>query len=196
MDIIKTSKWSDDEDDQNFDMRLKAKQQGPALPTKLIEETDKNKEDAFLGWIQKPDTQDELKNANLGAVKANSVGMVQDLLKREISVNRYESGPTKVLRIGKTKKADRLASAVNSIDFLPSRFDKSGSKGPLWMFSGLGKELRFGRVREKERKVDLEGNFFFDRESFLVSRFLDESTVVSLSQRKRSVFRFFIRLIY
>ena len=192
MEIVNTNKWSDDEDDQNFDMRLKARQQGPALPTKLIEETDETKESAFLGWVQEPDTQEELKVTNLGGTKASSGGMVQNLLKREISVNVYESGPTKVLRIGKTKKADRLASAVNSIDFLPSRFHKNGSKGPLCMFSGLGKEIRFGRVNEKKRMVDLEGNFFFDRESFLVTRFLDENTVVSLSQRKRWVSGVFI----
>ena len=47
-----TAQWSDDEEDQLFEMRTKAKNSLISLPTKLKEEPNLLIQKNFLGWAQ------------------------------------------------------------------------------------------------------------------------------------------------
>lgn len=178
----KVSKWSDDEDDQDFEMRQKQVSGGLSLPSKLIEETNIFREKAFLGWAKGKAKSKSNQNQKLETEKSR----IGKLLAQEQQGNaKYQNKfIARVKPLSQIMKKDSLKCAVKTIDFLPT---KTASDKVTWLYAGVGKVLRICTLDVRAREYKLEQSFYFQNENILKSRFLDSSTVVSHLLKKKHI---------
>ena len=174
------AKWSDDEDDLNFEMRQKGKESGISLPTKLKEEPDQIKSNSFLGWVKKPSEKKLILNQ-----KPQNLYSVKNLLKREQNNSSINKQQDCITSVSKTVKHHSLKSSVKSIDRLQNGFQNNNTS--KWLFCGLGKTLKTCDLFEDRNEYDITNSFFFNNESFLKTRFLDSNKTLSHLLKKRYV---------
>ena len=183
----KASKWSDDEDDQDFIMRQKQMKQEISLPTKLIEEPNKLKEKSFLNWAKKTELKEDSINPKFS--KSSRIGRI---LRKEQNnkIDQTLGENSGVTPISQILKKDSLKCAVKTLDYLPNNTQTTPM---LWLYAGIGKTLKICKLDTQNNSYSIVNSFFFQNENILQSRFLDSSTVASQILKKKYVSIFDIK---
>lgn len=177
MESVSKAKWSDDEEDQEYEMREKTLNSNiVSLPTKVQDDTADLVVNDFLKWTQSKQTASEIMPEQINKQT------VRDLLQGETK-NISTKENVIVRPITKLLKKDHLRSAVNSIDAFPQN-------SSLYCYSGIGKTARLLSLDTSNKSYSVQNSFFFESENPLKCKFVSKEVLVC-QMRKKKYLNFF-----